>query len=178
MSVKRRRAMLASNPMRNSRPELIATMSRACWTFRRVLTGSGPDRNAAPAQVLTTHRPIDSAMPEKTHGRFHACAPLARRGSLRSPPAPVAERRVKSFLVVHPFDEVLNGSPCFCQIAVLLAVHFVVFERLHERFAECVVVRVSLPAHADRNLIFSADRCSRRKRTGRRGRNDAPDRRR
>ena len=25
-----------------------------------------------------THRPIDPAMPEKTHGRFHACASLAR----------------------------------------------------------------------------------------------------
>jgi hypothetical protein len=29
VSVKRRRAMLASNPLRNSRPELIATMGRA-----------------------------------------------------------------------------------------------------------------------------------------------------
>lgn len=39
--VKRRRALLASNPLRNSRPELVATMSKRV-SFRRAL-GLGPD---------------------------------------------------------------------------------------------------------------------------------------
>jgi hypothetical protein len=39
--VKRRRAMLASNPLRNSRSELVATMSKRV-SFRRAL-GPGPD---------------------------------------------------------------------------------------------------------------------------------------
>ncbi|HZZ15362.1 MAG TPA: hypothetical protein VFE08_05325 [Candidatus Sulfotelmatobacter sp.] len=52
MPVKRRRAMLASNPLRNSRPELIATMGRA-YKLPDVLTAwPGPDRKAVnPAQA-------------------------------------------------------------------------------------------------------------------------------
>jgi hypothetical protein len=39
----------------------------------------------------------------------------------------VGVRRVKEFLVVHRFKKkMLNGSPWFRQITVLLAVHFIV----------------------------------------------------
>ena len=36
----------------------------------------------------------------------------------------------------------------------ILAVHILVFERLHERFAEGVVVRVSFPTRTDRDLTL------------------------
>ena len=73
--------MLASNPLRNNRPGLVATMSRT-RNLRCVLAASlGRTRpgSGTSAQVIqkNIHRPADSVMPEKTHGRFHACAPCA-----------------------------------------------------------------------------------------------------
>ncbi len=73
--------MLASNPLRNNRPVLVATMSRA-QNLRGVLAGSlGRTRpgSGTSAQVIcwNIHRPTDTVMPEKTHGRFHACAPCS-----------------------------------------------------------------------------------------------------
>jgi hypothetical protein len=73
--------MLASNPLRNSRSVLVATMSRA-QNLRGVLAGSlGRTRpeSGTSAQVIheIDHRPTDTVMPEKTHGRFHATAPAA-----------------------------------------------------------------------------------------------------
>ena len=73
--------MLASNSLRNNRPVLVATMSRA-QNLRCVLAGSlGRTRpgSGTSAQVIygIIHRPTDTVMPEKTHGRFHACAPRA-----------------------------------------------------------------------------------------------------
>ena len=71
--------MLASNPLRNSRSVLVATMSRT-WNLRCVLAGSlGRTRpgSGTSAQVIheNHHRPTDTVMPEKTHVRFHAVAP-------------------------------------------------------------------------------------------------------
>jgi hypothetical protein len=71
--------MLASNPLRNSRPVLVATMGRT-RNLRRVLAVSlGRTRpgSGTSAQVIekVVHRPTDTAMPEKTHVRVHAVAP-------------------------------------------------------------------------------------------------------
>ena len=71
--------MLASNPLRNNRPVLVATMSRA-QNLRCVLAGSlGRTRpgSGTSAQVIdeNIHRPTDTVMPEKTHVRVHAVAP-------------------------------------------------------------------------------------------------------
>ena len=73
--------MLASNPLRNSRSVLVATMSRT-WNLRCVLVRSlGRTRpgSGTSAQVINeiNDRPADTVMPEKTHGRFHATAPAA-----------------------------------------------------------------------------------------------------
>ena len=74
--------MLASNPLRNSRPVLVATMSRA-QNLRCVLDGNlgrtRPGSGTSTQAVKEIHRPTDTAMPEKTHRRFHACAPAAAR---------------------------------------------------------------------------------------------------
>ena len=61
--------MLASNPLRNNRSVLVATMSRA-WNFRCVLAVSlGRTRpgSGTSAQVIheNHHRPADTVMPEK-----------------------------------------------------------------------------------------------------------------
>ena len=75
--------MLASNPLRNNRSVLVATMSRA-WNLRCVLAvnlGRTRPGSGTSAQVIkkNIHRPTDTVMPEKTHGRFHGCAPAAAR---------------------------------------------------------------------------------------------------
>jgi len=81
--VKRRRALLASIPLRNSRPELIATMGRAQnFPVRSDSLGRTRPESGRCRPRLKKERhigAIDSAMPEKTHGRFHACAPAAAR---------------------------------------------------------------------------------------------------
>jgi hypothetical protein len=71
--------MLASNPLRNSRPVLVATMSRA-QNLRCVLAASlGRTRpgSGTSAQVIheSIHRPTDTVMPEKTHVQVHTVAP-------------------------------------------------------------------------------------------------------
>jgi hypothetical protein len=73
--------MLASNPLRNSRSVLVATMSRT-WNLRCVLAVSlGRTRpgSGTSAQVIKeiNHRPADTVMPEKTLARVHAVAPAA-----------------------------------------------------------------------------------------------------
>ena len=68
--VKRRRALLASNPLRNNRSELIRTMG---WRNPPVALSSSDGSRwreaAAPvrAGMRIPHRTIDSAMPSKTH---------------------------------------------------------------------------------------------------------------
>jgi hypothetical protein len=44
MPVKRKRAMLASNPSRNSRPELIADEGQGVFLPARPIAWPGPDR--------------------------------------------------------------------------------------------------------------------------------------
>lgn len=71
--------MLASNPLRNSRSVLVATMSRT-WNLRCVLAvslGRARPGSGTSAQVMeeSIHRPADTVMPEKTHVQFHAVAP-------------------------------------------------------------------------------------------------------
>jgi len=78
--------MLASNPLRNSRPVLVATMSRT-QNLRCVLAtilGRTRPGSGTSAQMIheNIHRPTDTVMPEKTHGRFHACAPAASLSSV------------------------------------------------------------------------------------------------
>ncbi len=59
--------MLASNPLRNSRPELIATMGRRVSFRRAFITWSGPDRKAVRrarfARNVEHIGAIDSVMP-------------------------------------------------------------------------------------------------------------------
>jgi hypothetical protein len=62
--------MLASNPSRNSRPELIADDGQGVFLPARPIAWPGPDREAGRRPRFTRSRhigPIDSAMPEKTH---------------------------------------------------------------------------------------------------------------
>jgi hypothetical protein len=47
---------LASNPLRNSRSELVATMSRACFLPARSVNWPGPDRNAVPRPRFYSNR--------------------------------------------------------------------------------------------------------------------------
>src|ERR1700733_4900484 len=70
MPVKRRRAMLASNPSRNSRPELIADDGQGMWFPACPIPWRRPDRKAGTprGKKRSGHiGPIDSVMPEKTH---------------------------------------------------------------------------------------------------------------
>src|SRR5260370_16530812 len=46
----------------------------------------------------------------------------------------------------------LDRGAGFSEVAVFLPVHLLVLERLHEGLTGRVVVRISLPAHADLNL--------------------------
>jgi len=63
--------MLASNPSRNSRPELIADDGQGVFLPARPIAWPGPDREAGRRPRFTRSNdhigPIDSAMPEKTH---------------------------------------------------------------------------------------------------------------
>ncbi len=66
--VKRRRAMLASTPSRNNRPELIETMSGARSSRRVLLSLVGPDQreevgSAGLWELLAHIGLIDSVMP-------------------------------------------------------------------------------------------------------------------
>ena len=61
---------------------------------------------------------------------------------------------MQAFLVVNAFQKMPDGCARIVQIAVFLAVHLLVFQRFHERFAEGIVVRISFPAHADRDLAL------------------------
>jgi hypothetical protein len=73
--------MLASNPLRNSRPGLVATMGRAQELPVRPesLARTRPECGASgQAFEEIPHRPADPVMPQKTHGLCHACAPFVR----------------------------------------------------------------------------------------------------
>jgi|SRR5580704_7326060 hypothetical protein len=65
-----------------------------------------------------------------------------------------ASRRSRTMPGVNAFQKMPYGCTRIVQIAVFLAVHFLVFECLHERLAEGVVARISFPAHADRDLAL------------------------
>ena len=54
MPVKRRRAMLASTPSRNSRPELIADDGQGVFLPARPIAWPGPDREAVPRPRFTS----------------------------------------------------------------------------------------------------------------------------
>jgi hypothetical protein len=61
--------MLASNPLRNSRPELIADDGQGMFFPVRPIPWQRPDRKAAHAPGVKKERhigPIDSDMPQKT----------------------------------------------------------------------------------------------------------------
>jgi hypothetical protein len=71
--------MLASNPLRNSRPVLVATMSRTpnlrcvlAASLGRTRPGSGTSAQVSNENI---HRPTDTVMPEKTHVQVHTVAP-------------------------------------------------------------------------------------------------------
>lgn len=54
-----------------------------------------------------------------------------------------------SFQVVEDVNVMANGLPCFLSCLEAIAVHKFLFQGGVERFNACVVVRVSLAAHAD-----------------------------
>jgi len=54
MSVKRTRGMLASNPLRNSRPELIADDGQGVLLLARSTAWLGPDEREAVSQARFT----------------------------------------------------------------------------------------------------------------------------
>src|SRR5208337_779273 len=61
----------------------------------------------------------------------------------------VIQRRVQPFLVVDHLQKLSNARIRVSQIAVLAAVHFLVLQRLQERFADGVVPRIAGARHAD-----------------------------
>lgn len=73
VSVKRTRAMLASNPWRNSRPELIADDGQSALLLARSTAWLGPDEREAVSRPRFTssytHRIDSFRMPLKTHLR-------------------------------------------------------------------------------------------------------------
>src|SRR5262245_54466306 len=117
-------------------------MSRA-RSFRRVLyRGTGADQGEAaqPPRVSMRCGPhrTDRFRHALENARLASCVSLWRRHSqvlLELHGRSVAKRRVESFLVVQPLEEMLDRGPRLRQIAVFLPMHLFVFERLHERLA-------------------------------------------
>src|ERR1700735_5618074 len=102
VSVKRRRALLASIPLRNNRPELIATMGRAQnFPVRSESLGRTRPESGKCRPRLKRERhigAIDSAMSEKTQLCFHAGSRVATKPVFKRRRRAIAERRMQAFL--------------------------------------------------------------------------------
>jgi len=78
--------------------------------------------------------------------------------SARIRPWKIAQGGVQPLFVVDLLQEVFDGSASFCEIAIVLSVDFLIFQRLQERFAPGIVVGISSAAHA--NVIRALPRSS------------------
>jgi len=56
---------------------------------------------------------------------------------------------VKPFLIIDALEKFANTFARLLEIAIFVAVDLLILQRLHERLACGVVVRIALPAHAD-----------------------------
>src|SRR5262245_66509350 len=66
----------------------------------------------------------------------------------------VSERRVKAFLIVDALEKLADAGANFRKVAIFVAIHLLVFQRLHERFAGRVVIRIAFAAHADLDSVL------------------------
>src|SRR2546427_9132486 len=57
--------------------------------------------------------------------------------------------------IVIVFDEFLDALDQVFQIAVVVGVYLLPFQRLHKALATCIVVRIPWPAHARHHLVIS-----------------------
>src|SRR5260370_35012398 len=73
--------------------------------------------------------------------------------SARIRPWKIAQGGVQPLFVVDLLQEVFDGSASFREIAIVLSVDFLIFQRLQERFAPGIVVGISSAALA--NVIRS-----------------------
>ena len=80
--------------------------------------------------------------------RCSCCAPLLEAGRRN-----IAQRRVPPFRIIDSFQEFSDPGVGFLEMAVFVAVNLLLFESLHEGFAGCLGLRVSLATHADREAV-------------------------
>ena len=66
----------------------------------------------------------------------------------------IAESGVKSPLVINVADEFVNAGTGLVEIPILVAIDLLILQRLHERFAGRIVVRIAFSAHADFRAVF------------------------
>src|SRR5271154_7157851 len=104
-------------------------------------------------------------MPEKTHSGgalVFSCGHLWRSGWNRRSKQrkfkldrwAVTQGRVESLAVIDLFEEPFDAAAGIGEVAVLLAIHFLIFQGLHERLAGRVVVGISASAHADAHAVL------------------------
>ena len=65
----------------------------------------------------------------------------------------IAKRGMQPLPIVDRFQEFADAFASMGQIAIFVAEHFFILQRLHERFAGRVVPRVALARHADFNAV-------------------------
>ena len=62
---------------------------------------------------------------------------------------------MQAFLVIDFFQKLTDRSAGLGQIAILVAIYFLVIQCLGERFAGGIVPRGALTGHADANVVAS-----------------------
>src|SRR6266849_10416657 len=65
----------------------------------------------------------------------------------------VAQGRMQALAVVHLIDEVRDGGADLLAVAILLQIHLLALERLHETLGLGVVVGIAGAAHADEESV-------------------------
>src|SRR6185437_2111215 len=137
--VKQRRALVETNPPRNSQSE---THPDDEW-------GRRPEGGAP----LSEDRFPDAW--ENSSRKLPRSGILFREDlvGLELGRRQVAERRVEAFLVVDLFEELADRSARLGQVAVFVAQDLLVLERLHERFAGRVIPRIAFARHADGDAV-------------------------